>query len=189
MNRTALPRVSAMTYGRLPYAALLAHTAVLPQHTTAAERGDEWMAEYGCTPNCVMDHTQPDSNPGWHQGPEATMPSPGQYGTNLPGEEPEPMIAARVTTVNESPEVFGVTSKLWVDLPGDTLELPVAEVDQFIAGLEAFLPQLRALRAQLAEVAKSDVPRNAEAVAHWYAEHDARIARERAEIAANQEAR
>lgn len=183
---TTAPKIAtAPTYGRLPYAALLAHAAPLPQHTTAAERGTEWMAKYGCTPNCVMDHSQPHSNPGWHPGPQAACPAPATLVEGYDGDADEPLIAARVTTVNDTPEVFGITTKLWVDLGTDTMELSLTEARQFMAALEeTFLPQMRSLLSQLAEVAKGDVPRNEEAVARWRAEQNARSAAERAEMAA-----
>jgi hypothetical protein len=157
--------------------------AAVEQAVTAGQRDPGWMAAYGCTPNCVMDHAQPDSNPGWHQGAAAVLPAPGRLGTNLPGEDDEPLFDARVTTVNQDSHIFGVRTSLWVDLVGDTMELDLAEVDGFIAGLEAFLPRLRALRAELAEVARGDLPENAEARARWHAEHAARAAAERAQIA------
>lgn len=151
---------------------------------TAAVRGPEWMTRYGCTPNCVLDHAGEDGENGWHQGADVEVPAPGRYGSDLPDEEPEPLFAARVTTVNGSPDIFGVTTKLWVDVPGDTMELTLPEVDQFISGLEGFLPGLRALRAELAEVSTGDRPENPEALARWRAEQNARADAERARIAA-----
>jgi hypothetical protein len=145
---------------------------------TAADRGPGWMAEYGCTPHCVMDHTQPENNPGWHMGAEATCPAPTRLDSYIPGETNQPLMDAKVVTVNDTPEIFGITTTLWVGIAGDSMELTVPETDRFISALENFLPQLRALREQLAEVAKGDVPRNERAVALWHAEQDARARRE-----------
>ncbi|WP_329174366.1 DUF6907 domain-containing protein [Streptomyces sp. NBC_01477] len=157
-----------------------ASATILPA-LTAAERGAEWTAKYGCTPICVMNHTEPDNNPGWHQGPAARCDTPASLVCDWDGDTGEPLLAARVTTVNGTPEVFGITTRLWVDIAGDTMELSVTEVDQFIAGLEGFLPQLRALRAQLAEATKGDIPENTEAKIRWHAEQNTRAAREWAE--------
>ena len=157
-----------------------ASATILP-FLTAAERGPEWTAKYDCTPNCVMNHAEPDNNPGWHQGPAARCETPASLVCSWDGDASEPLLSARVTTVNDTPEVFGITTRLWVDIAGDTMELSVTEVDQFIAGLEGFLPQLRALRAQLAETIKGDIPENTEAKIRWHRERNIRAARERAE--------
>jgi hypothetical protein len=135
-----------------------------------------------CTPICTMDHTQPGNDPGWCQGPAVQCPAPGAYGTTLPDETPEPLMSVRVTTVNTRPEIFGITTKLWVDVPGDVLELDLAQTDALVELLEDFLPQLRTVRAQLVETAKGDRPRNEEAYTRWRAEQTARAAAERAEL-------
>lgn len=186
---TAQKIATAPTYGRLPYAAVLAHVALLPQETTAAERGPEWMAEYGCTPNCVMDHSQRENNPGWHKGPQVDMPAPARLDGLCSDDPDEPLIEACVATSNDLPEIFGVSTKLWVTVAGDTMELSLSETDQFISGLETLLPKLRALRAQLAEVSRSDQPLDEAAAAEWRIKEKARCAaidaaREAAEIAA-----
>lgn len=136
----------------------------------------------GCTPICTMDHTQPGNDPGWCQGPAVQCPAPAPYGTTLPGETPEPLMSVRVTTVNTLPEIFGVTTKLWVNVPGDVLELDLAQTDALVDALEDFLPQLRAARTQLVETAKGDRPRNEETYTRWRAEQTARAAAERAEL-------
>lgn len=153
---------------------------------TAEVRGPAWMAEYGCTPFCVMDHTERDNNPGWHQGPTIAVPLPGPLcAARMPGQDTsdpddEPLFAARVNTTNDEAEAFGVTTTLWVDVPGDTMELTLAQTDRFIAGLESFLPQLRALRALQAEAEKGDRPGNPVAKAAYRAAREARAEAERA---------
>lgn len=163
-----------------------ASATILPV-LTAAERGAEWTATYGCTPICVMNHAEPENNPGWHQGPEAMCETLASLVCGWDGDAGEPLLSARVTTVNDTPEIFGITTRLWVDIAGDTMELSVTEVDQFIAGLEGFLPQLRALRAQLAEATKGDIPENTEAKIRWRTEQSTRAAREWAEANPGQE--
>lgn len=162
-------------------------SATILPFLTAAERGPEWTTKYGCTPNCVMNHAEPDNNPGWHQGPTARCETPASLVCGWHGDVGEPLLSARVTTVNDIPEIFGITTRLWVDIAGDTMELSATEVDQFIAGLEGFLPQLRALRAQLAEATKGDIPEDTEAKIQWHRERNARAARERAEANSGQE--
>lgn len=157
------------------------HSATIFSALTAAERGPEWTAKYGCTPICVMNHAGLDNNPGWHQGPAAWCETPATLVCGWDGGASEPLLSARVTTVNDTPEVFGIETRLWVDIAGDTMELSITEVDQFIAGLEGFLPELRALRAQLAEAVQGDTPENAEAKIRWHTEQNTRAARNWAE--------
>ncbi|MEU0369079.1 hypothetical protein ABZ070_02245 [Streptomyces sp. NPDC006283] len=139
------------------------------QSLDAAKRGPEWMARFGCPVWCVMDHAGTDGEPGWHQGLPAEAIAPTPFCDADPGGDSAVVLAARVTQVNQDPKVFGVETRLWVDVDCETLELDVAQTDVFIARLETFLPQLRALRAQLAEASKDDVPENTEAKAAWLA--------------------
>lgn len=173
---------TAPTYGRLPYAALLGHSVQLPPAITAAERGPEWMATYGCTPNCTMDHPGADGQPGWHGGTKVAVSMTGELNDSERDNQPEDLLTARVVTVNDSAEIFGIESTLWVQIIGESMELSLPQVDHLIGSLETFLPQLRVLRAQLAEVGKGDVPRDEQKVARWRAAEYARTAAERAAI-------
>jgi hypothetical protein len=128
------------------------------------------MARYNCPAWCVLDHAGPVGEPGWHQGPTAKVETPTEYADVRPGEGRDIALAARVTHTNEMPEIFGIETKLWVDVDCETLELDLAQTDVFIARLEAFLPQLRAMRTHLAEAARGDIPEDPEAKAAWLAE-------------------
>ncbi|MEU0716805.1 hypothetical protein ABZ498_06440 [Streptomyces lavendulocolor] len=136
---------------------------------TAAHRGPEWTARYGCTPWCVLDHAGADGTPGWHQGPRATVLAPTRYADSAPGDGPGLVLAARVTTVNQDADVFGIESQLWVEIDSMVLELDVAEADVLISRLEEFLPKLRVLRDQLAEASEGDRPADEAAEAAWLA--------------------
>jgi len=94
------------------------------------------------------------------------------------GERPETLLSATVVTLADRPDVFGTTTRLWVDVPGDTLELTVPETDMLIARLEAFLPRLRAARQLLASASMDDRPENPAAVERYMtALHDRITAR------------
>ncbi|WP_327263955.1 hypothetical protein OG444_22910 [Streptomyces sp. NBC_01232] len=142
---------------------------------TAAERGGDWIALYDCTPWCTLDHAGADGQPGWHQGSivKAIAPVPGVNA--LPDEAPDSLFEARVTQTRAEAAVFGIESQIWLDYGHDSLELDVAGADRFIAAMEAFLPQLRALRDQLAIVSRDDFPADEEAKAAYMAAIDARI--------------
>ncbi|WP_405423524.1 DUF6907 domain-containing protein [Streptomyces erythrochromogenes] len=180
---TATNIASALAAATAPTGRVLPLLADLPAGTpaaargplTAAERGGDWIALYDCTPWCTLDHAGADGQPGWHQGPitKVTAPVPG---VNADGDEaPDSLFEARVTQTREDAAVFGIDSKIWLDYGRDNLELDVAGADRFIAAMEAFLPQLRALRNQLALVARDDFPADEEAKAAYMAAMDARI--------------
>jgi hypothetical protein len=147
----------------------ITQTDILPGPFAATDRGAEWMARYGCPAWCVMDHAGTDGEPGWHQGHRAEAVAPTPFCDTFPRDDSAVVLAARVTQVNQDPEIFGIETRIWVDVDTETLELDVAQTDVFIARLEAFLPQLRTLRTQLAEASKDDVPENTEAKAAWLA--------------------
>lgn len=149
----------------------------LPKLTTARERGQEWMELYGCTPICVLRHDLPAGNPGWHHSVTAEVIAPALLGNQMVSEEPKEMLSARVSTTNLAPEVWGIETKLWVYAAGDTMELTLDQTDKLIAGLEEFLPQLRALRALQAEAEKGDQPRDEAAVSRFRAQVTAENAR------------
>lgn len=142
---------------------------LLPQATTAEQRGTDWTARYGCPAWCVMDHAGVDDEPGWHQGPRATAVGPKPFEDSGPGAPDAPLLSARVTQTNENPEVFGIETRLWVEVDTEVLELDAEQVDVLIDRLEAFLPQLHRLRQDLADAGRGDIPENAEAKAAWLA--------------------
>ncbi|MDQ0795607.1 hypothetical protein [Streptomyces sp. B1I3] len=127
-----------------------------------------------CPDWCVTDHTA-GNDPGWHQGPsiDVTCSVPGLNAA--PGGPLETLLCARVVQHNEDPDAFGVETRLWVDTGLDTTELDVAQTDQLIAGLETFLPKLRAMRGHLAEASAGDHPGTPAVKATRMADVDARV--------------
>lgn len=134
---------------------------------TAARRGTEWMTRYGCPTWCVMNHDGEDGAPGWHQGPTITMDAPPLQDDDRAPAEVGPLFAARINQVNESPEIFGIETKLWLDIDEETYELGLAETDRFIERMERFLPRLKAMRDHLATASQKDQPKNDEAFQVW----------------------
>lgn len=127
-----------------------------------------------CPDWCVTDHAV-DTDPGWHQGPTAsvTLSAPGL--NSEPGEPAETPLSACVTQHNEDPAAFGIETRIWLDTGLDTTELDVAQTDQLIAGLEEFLPKLRAMRNHLVEASAGDHPGDPLLKAARMAEVDARV--------------
>ncbi|MFF3452886.1 DUF6907 domain-containing protein [Streptomyces sp. NPDC002730] len=181
----AVPALDLTPTGKVP-AVLngLPAQPIPPAGLTAEQRGAEWMARYGCTPWCVLDHAGTDGEPGWHQGPRAAVTAPTPYADSMPGDGLGLVLAARVTTVNQDAAAFGVESLLWVEIDCETLELDVEQTDVLISRLEQFLPVLRALRGQLAEASGGDFPADPVAKARYMAEMDERVKTRTAELLA-----
>jgi len=115
-------------------------------------------------------------DPGWHKSRTVRVIAPALTANASPGEALETLLSATVVTVADRPAVFGVTTRLWVDVPGDTLELTVAEADMLIAALRAFLPRLRAARTLLAEACANDQSADPAAVSVYMAALEQRVA-------------
>ncbi|MEV7833005.1 hypothetical protein AB0P12_20680 [Streptomyces subrutilus] len=172
-SSTALANATAPT-GRV-HPLLVDLPAPVPGPLTAADRGDDWGRLYDCPTWCVMDHAGADGQPGWHQGPILTAEAPVPGVNAASGDAPDSLFEARITQTREESAVFGVESALWLDYGKDNLELDLAGVDAFIAGMETFLPKLRALRDELALVSRDDFPADEQAKAAYMAACDARI--------------
>ncbi|MFD5370790.1 DUF6907 domain-containing protein [Streptomyces sp. NPDC127103] len=137
---------------------------------TASERGPVWMARYGCPTWCVLDHAGKDREPGWHQGPAIAMDPPPLQDDDRAPRDVVPFLTARINQANESPEIFGVKTTLWLDINDDTHELDIEGASRFIERMERFLPRLKAMRDRLAEAGRNDQPRNEEAYQAWRTE-------------------
>jgi hypothetical protein len=140
---------------------------------TAAERGPAWVTAHGCTPWCVMDHEGEAGDPGWHQGPEAIVIAPRPACQAAPGEGPDELMSARVTTINSDPQELGIRSSLWVFYGGDTMELDVDQARQLRDSLSEFLVKLADGIALLVEAQQADRPADPVARAALLAKWDA----------------
>ncbi|MFD1660006.1 DUF6907 domain-containing protein [Streptomyces caeni] len=146
-----------------------------PSPLTAAQRGPAWRAKYGCTPWCVMDHAGADGVPGWCSGTTAQVAAPTTPADHISGREPLPVLAARVVQCNDSPEEFGIKTRIWFEADLELYELDVPQARTTVARLKAFVPQLEAMCEQLERAAVDDRPGDPEAQARYMAALDARI--------------
>lgn len=160
-------RISVAEFGEIVGLALREH--VDQYKRTATERGPEWMTRYGCPTWCVLDHAGKDGEPGWHQGATIAMDPPSLQDDERDPGNVAPFLAARINQVNGDPDVFGIETKLWLDINEDTHELNLKETDRFIERMENFLPHLKAMRDRLAEASRDDRPRDEEAFQAWLA--------------------
>lgn len=146
----------------------------LPAGPTAAQRGPDWIAEYGCPTWCVMDHATATA-PDWHRGPTAEVTATA-HGANARHDDPlDVLMSAGVVQMSSDPEAFGVETRIWFDTGYDTYEMDVTQTDRLINSLETFIPKLRALRAHLVTASAGDHPGNPQVKARVMAELDARI--------------
>ena len=172
--RMLLAQKDGLPLGRFP--APLAVTDVVKDGVDVLGREPEAPAARpaSCPDWCVTDHAA-DTDPGWHQGPAAdvTLSAPGL--NSAPGGPLEQLLSACVTQHNEDPDAFGIETRIWIDTGVDTTELDIAQTDELIAGLDAFLPKLRAMRDRLAQAAAGDHPGDPVVKAARMAEVDARV--------------
>ncbi|MFJ4987926.1 DUF6907 domain-containing protein [Streptomyces sp. NPDC088732] len=137
---------------------------------TAAERGVEWTARYGCFAECVLDHAGADGEPGWHQAAAANLTAPS--GCKPAGT----VLTSRVTQVSQDADAFGVETKAWVDFEyRDILELTLPQAHEFAAGLRNFLTEFETSLALLEKLAVADRPGDPEVKAQHMADVEARI--------------
>ena len=127
-----------------------------------------------CPSWCVTDHGAPRDS-GWHKSQPAHVTAPALAANQQPGDEPQTLLSATVVRVADLPQVFGTSTRLWLDTPGDTVELTPKGVDALITNLEAFLPKLRAARDLLTSAVATDLPENPAAVERYMAELAERI--------------
>ncbi|MGI5436192.1 hypothetical protein ACQEV4_01420 [Streptomyces shenzhenensis] len=113
---------------------------------TAAERGPEWMARYGCNRECQLVHAGPDGEPGWH----STVPVETKLRDLDPDPDPRvaatnPWLAARVVVDNFRPQAYGRTTKVWLDYGTTTGELTPAQAREALTELRGFAAELEAV--------------------------------------------
>lgn len=145
---------------------------------TAARRGGpEWMARYGCPGSwCDMDHAGADGNPGWHQGRTVAVTAPTSVFSNpARGERESVVLAARISQTTEDADVFGIETRIWLDVDSETLELNPRQARTLFAGLRRILPDLDAMCDQAEQLAVGDHPGDPVLRARHMAELDAHI--------------
>ncbi|MEU5769829.1 hypothetical protein ABZ782_28330 [Streptomyces asoensis] len=126
-----------------------------PRPLTAAERGASWMARWGCTPWCSIDHAETNA-PEWH----ATAPvetdlrdhdlDTSGFDNNLP------WMAARMVVASDKPQAYGRKTGVWIDYGVHTAELTPARARRALAALRGFAAELEAVVDQAEVVAADD---------------------------------
>lgn len=126
-----------------------------PHPLTAAERGNDWMLRWGCIPDCINDHDEPNA-PEWHTAGriETAMRD---IDSSLGNEKDAvPFLAAQVVVINDKPQAYGRETRVWLDYGTTTGELSPAEARQTLEAMREFVAQFEAVVAHAEECAADD---------------------------------
>ncbi|MFF5759649.1 DUF6907 domain-containing protein [Streptomyces longwoodensis] len=112
---------------------------------TAAQRGQEWMLRWGCTPWCITDHTDAVS-PEWHATApvETALRDIDSNGTRWDNAQ-IPWLAAKTVVINDKPQAYGRETRVWIDYGTTTGELSPAQAREALEALRGFTAQLEAV--------------------------------------------
>ncbi|MEU3292988.1 hypothetical protein ABZ722_11570 [Streptomyces longwoodensis] len=115
----------------------------LAQHIsiTAAQRGEEWMLRWGCTPDCTNDHDAPNA-PEWHVASRIETTLRDLDADNSWAENARvPWLGAQVVTINDKPQAYGRQTRVWIDYGTTTGELSPAQAREALEALRGFTAQ------------------------------------------------
>lgn len=130
-------------------------TTAMQAVVTAAQRGPEWMARWGCTPWCVNDHRSTFA-PDWHTSAPVETALRNIDSANRPTENAQlPFLAARTVLINDKPQAYGRETRVWLDYGTSTGELTPAEARDTLDAMRGFLAEFEAV-VDLAEAVAAD---------------------------------
>jgi hypothetical protein len=179
MNTNIVPAVDMQPTGHLPHLVEQARPHPDPeQPLTAAQRGGPaWLAEYGCPGDwCDMAHDGDDGNPGWHQGRTVAVTAPTKVFSNPSSSAPESVVlAARINQTTDAADAYGLTTKVWVDVDLEVLELTIPQFRALLAAMRHGLPQWEAMANEAEQLATGDHQGDPEVRARYEAELTAHL--------------
>ncbi|MEU8531565.1 DUF6907 domain-containing protein [Streptomyces parvulus] len=157
-------------------------------HPTAAQRGAEWMARWGCPPWCISEHGE-RFGMDWHSSAlaETTMRD-----IDSASSETEngriPFLAARIVLSSDKPQAYGRETRVWLDYGSTTGELTPAKAREVLTSMRGFVAELEAVVDQAEEIGKGDFDGDPEIARLDREAEDRRIARRTAELEAKADA-
>ncbi|MCZ4605343.1 hypothetical protein O3S80_16630 [Streptomyces sp. Lzd4kr] len=144
---------------------------------TAAQRGPEWMARYGCTPWCINNHSERNAAE-WHSTlpaetklRDAAIDSSG-YSDNGVGL---PWLSAHVVVINDKPQAYGRTTSVWINYGVHTGELTPAKAREALEAMRGFVSRLAAVVNDADRIAADDFAGDPEIAAADREAEDRRI--------------
>ncbi|MGV9755397.1 DUF6907 domain-containing protein [Streptomyces tricolor] len=155
---------------------------------TAAQRGPEWQARYGCNPECQLDHSGSDGEPGWH----STAPIETEHRSiddNFTTAENAklPLLGAQIVVDNYKSQAYGRHTSVWLHLGTTTGTLTPGQAREALTAIRGFVAEFEAVVDQAEALAADDFDGDPE-IARLDREADNRrtsaISRSRAEVCA-----
>ncbi|KMS74526.1 hypothetical protein ACH49_22415 [Streptomyces leeuwenhoekii] len=124
---------------------------------TAAQRGPEWQALYGCNPECQLDHAGADGEPGWH----ATAPIETEHRSiddNFTAAENAqvPLLGAQIAVDNEKSQAYGRRTRVWLHLGNTTGTLTPNQARQALTAIRGFVAEFEAVVALAEKIGAAD---------------------------------
>lgn len=149
---------------------------------TAAQRGAEWMAKWGCPGFCTVEHGTPEALECHSTTPietslKATDVDCSGYAAN---GEALPWMTAQTVVVNDQAQAYGRRTSVWLGYGVHLAELSPAEARKALDSMRAFVTRLSAVVDFAEQTAAEDFAGNPE-VARLDREADDRRVRAAAE--------
>jgi hypothetical protein len=142
---------------------------------TAAQRGAEWMAKWGCPGFCVQEHGKPEASELHTTAPVETTLRAAEVDSSgySSGAEALPWMTAQVVVANDQAQAYGRQTSVWLGYGVHLAEISPAEARRALDAMRAFTVRLAAVVDLADQVAADDFAGDAE-VARLDREADAR---------------
>lgn len=124
---------------------------------TAAQRGAEWMARWGCPGFCVEEHGKSGALECHSTAPVETTLRAAEVDCNgySTGSDNLPWMTAQVVVNNDKAQAYGRVTKLWLGYGVHLAEISPAEARRALDAMRAFTVRLAAV-VDLAEQTAAD---------------------------------
>jgi len=127
---------------------------------TAAQRGQDWMNKWGCTPWCVAAHDQTGGLECHASAPNETQLRAADLDCTGYSENGRtlPWLSAQVIVCNEKPQAYGRETRVWMSYGVHVAEISPAQAREALDQMRAFTAQLAAVVDMADRVAADDFP-------------------------------
>ncbi|MGW1616557.1 hypothetical protein ACWCQZ_45435 [Streptomyces sp. NPDC002285] len=114
---------------------------------TAAQRGAEWMARWGCPGFCVQEHGKPEASELHTTAPVETTLRAAEVDSSgySSGAEALPWMTAQVVVANDQAQAYGRQTSVWLGYGVHLAEISPAEARRALDAMRAFTVRLAAV--------------------------------------------
>lgn len=152
---------------------------------TAAQRGPAWIARYGCNPECQLDHTGADGEPGWHStAPIETEHRSIDDNHSSTTNERLPLLSSQIVVDNYRSQAYGRRTVLWLHMGTTTGTLTPSQARETLTAIRGFVAEFEAVVDQAEAIAAGDFDGDPEVARLDREAEDRRIAARTAELLA-----